>query len=260
MTERSDQLEALLSRRGDADLTVDEQAQLRRILADNPAAAADASAYERLNGILAGHRRLPDSVDFRTFTNDLTAQVAEQAAIDASAELDRAIDPNAEDGGASTHRETTGPRFNKTVRALGAVDDLVLEAVGPVPDVDWGAFKTRVSTAIRKEAAAGALSPTEHRWPRVLGWFAPLAAAAAVAAIVWYPRGTVTPGVVDDVRTLTFAFAVDMPDQQGRVAVSFEESNDEAAHQTETAPGGSAIAIAPPPAAFADSADDAYFY
>ncbi len=259
MTQRTDQLEELLSRNGDGDLTVDEQAQLHRLMADDPAAAADGRAYERLNGALKGFRRLPEGLDFRAFAGEVKARVAEQAAIDASAELDRAIDPDAEGGDPSASREASGPRFNKAVQALEAVDDLVLEAVGPVPDVDWDAFKTRVSTAVRKEAAAQTPSRTAHRWPRAVGWFAPMAAAAAVAMLVWWPSGPATPDT-DGGSSLTVAFAVDMPDQGGRVEVSFDESGGAPAVQPAAAPGGSAIAIAPPQAAIADRVDDAYFY
>jgi len=151
-----------------------------------------------------------------------------------------------------------GPRFNKASQALEAVDDLVMDAVGPMPEVDFDAFKARVSAAVRKEAALQTVSPAEHRWPRVLGWFAPLAAAAAVAGLVWYPGSVVTPGAKDDGAALTFAFAVDVPAQDGRIVVSFEETNDGAAVQEETTQGGSAIAIAPAPVA--DNVDDAFLY
>jgi len=67
MTERPEQLEALISRQGDDDLTVDERAQIRRLLADDPAAAEDARVYSRLSDILAGYRCLPADLDFHAF-------------------------------------------------------------------------------------------------------------------------------------------------------------------------------------------------
>lgn len=260
MTPQPEQLEALLSRSGDGDLTIEEQTRLRRLLADDPAAEATARIYARLNAILAGHRRLPQGVDFRAFSHDVAARIAEQTALDASAALDQAIDPEADGGDASTSRAARGLRFNKVAQTLEAVDDLVLEAVGAVPDVDFDAFKARVSSAVRKEAAVHAKVPSGQRWPRVLGWLAPLAAAAALVALVSYRGSVVTPNGGGGTQPLTLAFAVDMPSQAGRVAVAFDESADIEAPMTEVEQSGSAIAIAPPLVAVADTADDAYLY
>jgi hypothetical protein len=254
MNQGPQQLERLIAERLDGILTADEQARLDCALAADPAAAAMARQYERLRLVLSGWRTLQRDIDWES----LAASIARRVAEDVGRKQD------------------------------AAVDDLVRGSVPPMPEVDWDRFKTRVSSAVRREAASKAgdsaqvekvdagVRVSRRRWRRTATWMAtvgaPLAAAAAIAVVIWWPGASsqlssphavpVAPMVV---------VALDMPTATGRVAISFDQAPP-GGYVEPSAPaadggvdqpaggGGMAIAVDSSGSEFSDSVDEAIFY
>ncbi|MCG8409319.1 MAG: zf-HC2 domain-containing protein [Phycisphaerales bacterium] len=225
MTDKSEQLEELLSRRLDGDLTAEEQARVDRAMAEDPSKKAMADRYDRLNMLLQAYRRLPEDVDWSRFFRRVTRQIDENRTARTPAEVDQALDHSLENW------------------------------ARPMPDVDWDAFKARVSAAVRQEAAStGAASV---RWPASVRWFAPLAAAAAIALVVWWNPWSQTN--IPNSATTIVVVSLDMPREAGPISISFDESS--GLGKVEDPPlGSSAIAIGPRKYETADAFDEAYFY
>jgi hypothetical protein len=254
MNQGPEQLERLIAERLDGTLTAEESARLDRALAADPAAAAMARQYERLRLVLSGWRTLRRDIDWEA----LAASIARRVAEDAEQSKD------------------------------AAVDDLVRGAVPPMPEVDWDRFKTRVSSAVRRDAASRAGESSEaqkadagvrvlrRRWRRTVTWVAtvgaPLAAAAAIAIAVWWPG---TASQLSSPHAMPVApmvvVALDVPTATGRVAISYDQAQP-GGYVEPSAPdadggvdqaavgGGLAIAIESSAAEPSESADDALFY
>ena len=259
-----EQLEALLSRRADGDLTAEESAALRRAVADDADAAAAERQYEQLHQLLTGWRCLPAGVDWQSFSGAVSGRIEEDAEKQASAQLDRAIDPAAAPHDAAT--SPAGPRMNPAAQGYQATEELLHDWARPLPEVDWDAFSSRVSAAVRREAAGGdrAVGRARH-WRRAAGWLAPVAAAACITLVVWsnrtsIPRGTESSGPAGP----RVFVALMLPQSAGNVSISFDESPAEPAAGTTTSDenpqGGVAIAIGPPRVVGLDVYDEAYFY
>ena len=253
----SEQLEALLSRRLDEDLDAEEQALLRQAMADDPAAAASAKQYERLQRMLAVWRRLPADLNWNTLSKSVASRIEEDLAIEASARLDRAIDPAAE-GPAPP----IGPRLNPTAESFQATEELLRDWAGPLPEVDWDAYAARVSAAVRREATAGGQKAGRgRRWRVLAGWLAPMAAAASIALLLWWNRGANPTGLTNH-RPAAPQVEVSLvvPESTGRVSIAFEESPAGPIDKAKPLPGGVAIAVGRPSLTGSSAPDEAYFY
>lgn len=229
MDERIDSIEELLSRRPDGELTADEAAEVRRVMAEDSSAASVASAYERLDSVLRAWRHLPPDLNW----DGLSARIAEQ--------IDQDISP---------------------VGSSDAVDDLLAGWTGPLPEVDWDGFKARVSDAVRREAATSASTGRGGRsWGARVRWLAPLAAAAVIALAVWLPRGTLPiAGDLSVAPRPIVVVSLDFPVSRGTISFVFDESPLGVEDEPARSAGGSAIAIGAGRFATGGGVGEAYFY
>lgn len=189
MTDPREQLECLIARATDGDLTADERDVLSRAVAKDSHLAEDLHRYERLNAALSTWRSIPDNVDWVRFQRTVSDRVSDDA--------------------------------------MAALDDTLRSAVGPMPSVDWSAFRSRVSSAVRAEAVrTGHASPHRIHFSRQARWLVPIAAAAAIAIAVFrggfVPQGFVPTAV--DRKPSVLVVSLDVPESTGRIAVMFDES------------------------------------
>ncbi len=277
MSDASEHFERLLSERPDGIADADDQAESNRIIADNPGAAESALRYERLHRLLTGWRPMRHEVDWDAFKLEVSARVSEASEQDASAALDARIDPTAliDPTAGEATAEQTGPRLHKVAKEYEAVEELVEDWAGSVPEVDWAGFKNRVSQAVREEAESlgrdaildSALEiqqdSARRRWrklsTRLVSIGAPLAAAAAIALFVLWPRGNSltapTPGGGAPQIVLV---SLDMPGAAGRISIAFDEAP---TVMEEKAPeGGVAMAVTPRNNDRIDTIDAAFYY
>jgi len=162
VTDHPDNLERLLSERGDRVLTPAELSRLDEIIGEDVRMAAIARQYDRLNVLLKGWRALPTTVDWADLSQRTRRTVASAGTAEAA--------------------------------SLASVDRLLRDWAAPIPAVDWEALRRRISAAVEQEAAL-LKSRQQHRAARTsrlvvrLARVAvPLAAAAAVALLAWWPR------------------------------------------------------------------------
>lgn len=241
--DRVPQLEQLLSEYDDATLTQAQRQRVADAAAQDAAVTAELASYEKLNRLLAGWRRLPQSVDWEA----VQARIGERV---------RAVDEEA------------------VQQAPRGVDDLVAGALGGMPEVDWQAFKNRVSTAVHNEAARmerDALLdqrglPKQTRLPRSLVWATrvgvPLAAAAAIAFAFLLPSENL-PNRPRAGRGEALVFvSLEDPTASGTISISFDETPPTGLAADSDEPGGVAMTIVPRAAMARASAeaDEAYFY
>ena len=214
----TEQLERLLSERRDGNLTAEVLVEVDRAIATDPDAAAAARQYARLDKLLACWRRPPADVDWPT----LARQTAERV----SAAADQ------------------------------GVDQLLEHWAGPVPEVDWDALKSRISKAVHAEAARAGrrAAPAMQRWRRAANWAArvavPLAAAAAIAILVWRPMTPTTRTGLGAGVTVGPIVLVSLegPGLAGSVSVAFEgrpANGAVSANKPEWVPEGGIQFIAP---------------
>jgi hypothetical protein len=200
MTDPREQLEMLVSRSADGDLTAEEQGIVRAVVEKDAAVAAEVRRFEKLDAKLMSWRRLPAQVDWASFHSNVSQSLK-----------------------AEQHSE---------------VDALVREAAGPMPAVDWNAFKSRVSTAVRAEAARGDVHDTaKYRMPGAVRWLVPIGLAAAVA-IAFFRTGNgplpVQPKMDD--RPSIVLVSLEAPESVGKISIEFDESPAPAAEE-DTTPG-----------------------
>lgn len=222
-----EQFERLLSERTDGVLTPGQLAELDRAMADHPEVAAQARAYVRLDTLLRRWRTVPANVDWC----NLTARI---------------------------HQGMNEPVEPSTSRT---VDDLVQDAFGPMPDVDWARLHARISSAVREDAT----TRRKHRsWAKTLKWSAiigaPLAAAAAIALTIWIPRTTTpsAPSVPTPLPSKVIV-AYETPAPPGRIKVAFEEKP-YAGGPIEDDENGAAIANGLRPTTPRDQVDEVVLY
>ncbi|MFQ5411123.1 MAG: hypothetical protein ACE5EC_02460, partial [Phycisphaerae bacterium] len=202
----------------------------------------------------------PVELDWAALSRAVSGGVDEARAERASEALDREIDPGATREEPAPVGWTTGPHLDRVARSYQATEDLLRDWAGPMPDVDWREYTTRVSNCIRREAAASSRAALFAHWRRRVAWFTPLAAAAAVALVAWWPNGKLSDpaggGIPGPAAVLV---ALDIPSAQGRITIVFDESPAVAPASNEIEPGGAAIAIGPSWANLAETADEAYY-
>jgi len=235
---------------------------LAALIAQDPDVANLDKAYARLGHMLNGWRKLPEGVDFRSFRTGVTGAVA------ADVEY-RALQAHAAGESPDIAGLTAEDALN-LARAYQKTDDAIRAAAGPMPAVDWNALKSRISAAVRTEAAesdphhertillpaatkGGTSDKRKHRddgglrFRRAIQRFVlPLSAAAAVAltATLWFNRdGSVkqTPAPTNVNRIVVNLGA---PTRTGSIELAFDESPMTAA--AEPLPTrGAAIAVGP---------------
>lgn len=189
MTDPREQLESLLSRQGDGDLTTAERAEIRRAVERDPSVAAELKRYEKLGALLASWRPVPANVDWASFRQGVSESIESNE--------------------------------------LASVDAAVKGALGPMPAVDWNAFRTRVSSAVRAEArGAAARGHGSSDLSGMAKWLVPFAAAAAIAIAFFRSGGgplPVTPPNSGDQPTIVLV-SLDIPEANGRVSIAFDET------------------------------------
>lgn len=271
MTNKPSNIEQRISERHDA---TGADPELARLIAGDAEAARLDETYARLARALTGWRTLPEGVDFRSFRSTVANAVA------ADVEY-RAI--QAHDAGESSDvAGLSADAASLLTRVYKKTDDAIRAAASrPMPEVDWSALKSRISAAVRTEAAesdphhertillpTGAAGGTSRQTRRAADaskqfiWkrFAlPLSAAAAIAIVATAmfnrnPSVTPTPSPVNTNRIVVQLAA---PQQAGMVNIAFDESPMPAALTIEPSPRGAAIAVGPGHDDFAPLPDDA---
>ncbi len=232
-----EQLELLISRGAEAPLSESERATVQQAIATDETLVRDRAAYVRLNALLSATRGLPASVDV-------------------SAATKRAI----------------RDEFAQATLQDHETDSRLRELLGDLPATDWQAFHQRASAAVAAESETR--QPETIRFPAVLTWAAPLAAAAMLVFAFWGPT---SPVVQHDSKT-TVAVAerasivvveVERPTSGGLVEISFDRTPPAAVavQDDEPLPGGTVIVngtwpsnLSKAPARAGGVAIDAYYY
>ncbi len=229
MNDKREQLEALLARAADADLTIDEREQVCRAIDADPQAAATVGEYVRLAALLERWRRVPGDVDWPAFRQGVSMSVADDIGRRASAVLDRRIDPRAahDEELASVDANTDDNKYVAAeVEQYARVDRSLRDWAADMPEVDWSAFKSRVSDAVRSEAVkSGSRTARRYRMPAAVGWFVPLAAAAVITVAVFRAYDP-TPAARDigGQPASMVLVALDVPVTGGKLSFAFDES------------------------------------
>lgn len=259
MTNKPSNIEQRISERHDATGADPELARL--ITGDAEAARLD-ETYARLARALTGWRTLPEGVDFRSFR----ATVANAVAADVEYRALQAHDA----GESSDAAGLSADAASRLSREYKKTDDAIrAAAAGPMPAVDWNALKSRISAAVRTEAAesdphhertillpaakaAGAArragraaDASKHfLWKKLA---LPLSAAAAIAitATAWFNRGAPVKPVPAPISMNRIMVQLDAPQQAGMVNIAFDESPMPAALAEELPTRGAAIAVGP---------------
>lgn len=233
MSDQREKHEQLLSERADGELTPEQRADLERALAFDADLARQARAYQGLHALLDAWRALPVNINWQTLSARISREIGHESASVAS-------DP---------------------------IDDLVSHTHGPIPDVNWSQLKSRISTAVRADAAMrqGAGARLMRRsWSRtakrIVAVGAPLAAAAVIALALWLPR-TSSP-VIPAVPTPTKAMIVvsyETPEPAGQVKVAFDEKP-YTGPDAEAGSNGAAIANGPSQASPRERVEETVLY
>ncbi len=189
-----DEIERLLSEHGDGALPPAEQARLQKLINEDRQMAATARQFDRLNELLKGWRALPAAVDWPSLAKETRQAVSDEAEAKA--------------------------------QGLAGVDRLIREWAGPTPEVDWTALRLRISAAVQQEAAIAQSRDRgrARQWGRSVVRIArvavPLAAAAVIALMVWWPEAIPTPPGNTTGGSRTFvAVALEVPGRTGQVSV-----------------------------------------
>jgi len=247
---------------------------LNRLIASDPDAAQLDREYQRLANILSSWRQLPEGVDFRSFRST----VANAVAADVEFRVVQAHDA----GEKSNVAGITADAASRLSREYKKTDD-VIRAVSaqPMPTVDWNALKSRISDAVRTEAAesdphhertillpaakaAGAARHTgravgaskQFMWKK---FALPLSAAAAIAivATTWFNRGTPVTPTPSPININRIVVQLAAPQHAGMVNIAFDESPMPATLAQEPPTRGAAIAVGPGHDEFTPLPDDA---
>ena len=235
-----EQLELLISRGAEAPLSDSERTTVQQAIATDALLARDRDAYARLNVLLSDARVLPASVD-----------------VSAAAEATKLAIRN---------------EFAEATLEDGDTDALLREMLSDLPSTDWQAFHQRVSAAVASEAEAQ--QPETIRFPAVLTWAAPLAAAAMLVFAFWGPATSVVENDANTVvavadRAPIVVVEVERPTSGGLVEISFDRTPPEAlaVQDDEPLPGGTVIVngtwpsnLPKTPARSGGVAIDAYYY
>ncbi len=226
MNDPAEQLEMLLSRRADGDLTPEEEARVRRAIEAAADAERDAGRYERLGEMLANYRRLP-----RLDWGDLAREVGERV---------RAA--------------------NAAAEGEAPLDAALASWAGPLPDVDWAALKVRVSMAVRRAAEADARAARARSWRPTRAWLGPIAVAAAVVLAVFWPRKIEEPEFPIGKEGAMYLVELDVPAPGQPISISFDRTSPPSVGDSDPQASVSAIAFGPSEPAGDEYWEEAYLY
>lgn len=218
--------EFLLSQLLDGDLPETQAALLRARLETEPALRRAFEVLSRVDRLVRSHRHELPEVAYTRFHNvfmqrlavegravdaraaDAEVSLAEEVIADAGCEVseqDEFVLSQLLDGGLAgaqqdliVQRMAAEPALQAAFDALARVDTALDRHRSPVPAVDYDRFHTQVMKQIRAEAGKTARTLRFPVWAR---FAAPLAAAAAIAMVVWMQPGLrqdrPTPGFGD---------------------------------------------------------------
>lgn len=207
-----------------------------------PLSPRELRQYRLLAELLSGWRVLGEG-SLAALSGEISARIREDAEARASARVDQTIDPSIPVKSIAADAAI--------VRDFRAVDDLLQSVAAPMPPVDWKAFSTQVSSAVRREAKV------VHRHRRLiqrryLNWVVraaiPLAAAAVLAIALWPAKPTSTPvakGPAAEPKPMIFVSLEQPRASSGKVSVTFDEAKPQPAGNESPVPV-TAIAIGPP--------------
>lgn len=221
MKQELEQLDALLSRWGDGDLTPDELSRVEQHVAASAEAGKARLEYDRLAELLRNWRTPPAALDWQTFQRSVTDAIAEDLAERGSSVVDRSLDAAA----LGEDSDSSNPYVREVARQMSRTDALVQRHQPAMPEVDWTAFRSRVSAAVEQEARQSGMHVAgRSRVGGVLRWFVPLAAAAVIAIAVF--RTGPLPGTkeVQPAQAPMILVALDLPVAAGRIQFSFDEA------------------------------------
>ncbi len=182
-----EQLEFLMSRAVDGDLSPEETVRLDGYLAENAAARAEFERMKRLNDLLGAWGQRPIGVDDDRAADSTAARVRDEVEYTISNALDG-------DEGAVVHLRGYAQR-DPNLGLLGNQYErleMMIQAWGAVePAVDYDRFQQRLSQAVRAEADR----QVSGGGARIIRLFVPLAAAASlmIAAGVWWLGESAAP-------------------------------------------------------------------
>jgi len=222
MNGEPDELELLLSRIGDGDLTIEERRRIDGLVARDAIAARTAQQYARLGGLLRTWRVLSADIDWAALTDQISGRLGEPV-------------------------EMPKDRLDELVRASTDVP----------AGVNWDGLKARISSAVQHEAILG-----RERGPRrAMRWIAAVGATTAIAAaLLLAVRSAVFESSPSGQRRASIVVTLEVPSAEaGRVRVSFDQTPASAAAATEAsglllANNGSAVRAA------AEPVDDALLF
>ncbi len=237
MNDNSPDILELLSRASDEPMSDGERRALAAAIHQDPTLAAERAAYERLQRLIADQAAPVDQVDWEQFAGDVSAEIRLEVV----------------SAGVSA---SEGLRNDPAIRALST----------PMPNIDWRAFHDGVARSVREVAFQ---RQRTSKWPAGLSWFAPFAAAALIAIVVWRPFGLNWlggGGANGPGGPVASVVVVEMaePQRSGRIEIAFDRSP-----QTEALPGDTMTAggtvivngVWPPAAAEVPTVQwETYFY
>lgn len=259
MTRIDEQLEFLLSRIGDADLSADERAAIRRAVEGDAACARLADEYRRLGDTLRAYRPLPRRLDWAALSAGVVDRLVEAAEADASAVVDRTLDPAAL-GPDTADAVAFRSGDDALAGEYAAVQDMLREWARPLPPVDWEAFRSGVSRQIRREVLTSPRPAARSRLNLFVNWVAPLAAAAAIVLAVAWPREPIGQVPGEGGRAASnIVVVVDLPAESGNVQFSYDESFVEEERADEE-PSVKAIAVGPSAREWREHDDEEYMH
>lgn len=252
--------------------------ELNHLIASDPAAAKLDREYQRLANVLSGWRTLPAGVNFRSFR----ASVADAVTADVEYRVVQAHDA----GTTPDVAGITADAASRLSREYKKTDDAIRTVASrTMPAVDWNTLKSRISAAVRTEAAesdphhertillptgaaagAGASRQTRRAadaskqfiWKK---FALPLSAAAAIAivATTWFNRGAPVGPMPSPINMNRIVVQLAAPQHAGMVNIAFDESPMPAALAVEPSTRGAAIAIGPGHDFNATLPDDAFW-
>ena len=226
----------------------DNREHLERLMteaADLPMSDADIRRGVRLARLLSGWRVVDANVDWAGQVGLVSARIREEIELQASAGVDSLIDP-------SLAGESANPLVVSAAKDYRALDDLLQTTAPPLPPVNWKALSARISAAVRREAqVARPVTDSSTNAQRTFKWIVriagPLAAAAVIVLAIWGSRSAtkIVTGPEKRGRPPNIKF-VEVPEESGKVNITFDEARPNGPVGEDVAPAGSGIAHGPP--------------
>jgi len=186
----SERDEFLLSQLLDGDLPEAEAAALRVRLENESALCSAYAVLCRVDALVRARAADQPSVDYERFHEIVMQRLSAAAPVSEDDEylLSRLLDGELEGEARSSllARLEVEPALRGCYESLQRVNAALLERRADVPVVDYGRLHERVMAEVRAESRRAARTLRFPMWARIA---APLAAAAAIALVVWLQPG-----------------------------------------------------------------------